>query len=175
MRCTENLHSQTFIWTLAKNLHPSYMQAVLFKPSCTGSELLVTRKICMPSWIFSLYIFRQNSHSNQQILWTRNPHERWTACRENSASVIFYRLRVWPSTTLTTQEIKYVGLPNKNIYNFPTHCERACMCVFMHVHNVRVPTIYTTKEHIYSSKVQHVLATHQHPTTWWYKIPDESS
>jgi len=37
--------------------------------------------------------------------------------------------------------------------------------VFMHAPNVKVPTIYTTKEHIYSSKVQHVLASHQHPTT----------
>jgi len=76
------------------------MEAVLWKPWCTGPELLVTRKICMLSWIFSLYIFRQNSHSNWQILWTLNPHERWTAYRENSASVIFYHLQAWPSTTL---------------------------------------------------------------------------
>jgi len=37
--------------------------------------------------------------------------------------------------------------------------------VFMRVHNVKVPTIYTTKEHIYSSKIQHVLTSHQYPTT----------
>jgi len=130
MRCIENLHSQTFILTLGKNLHPSYMQTVLWKPSCTGPELLVTRKICMLSWVFSLYIFRQNSHNNWQILWTLNPHERWTACRENSVSVIFYCSWSWPSTTLTTQEIKYVGLPNKNIYNFTMRCEHVCMYVY---------------------------------------------
>jgi hypothetical protein len=108
------------------------MQAALWKPWCTGPELLVTRKICMLSWIFSVHIFRQNSHSNRQMFWTLSPHERWTACRENSASVIFYHLRAWTSTTLTTHEIKYVGLPNKNIYNFTTHCEHVCgyICIY---------------------------------------------